>query len=96
MEGNSDNSRFITTVVSFTAETGYDENLVARVMTDQSVKRPFRRFLLVHKSLKRMMVSGMTNDIPEVAAIVEESERDVYCANEQSDNVRNCDGIMTW
>ena len=26
-----------------------------------------------------MMVSGMTDDIPEVAAMVVESERDAYC-----------------
>ena len=26
-----------------------------------------------------MMVSGMTDDIPEVAAMVDESERDAYC-----------------
>ena len=60
----------------------YDENLVTRVMTDNLVKRAFRCLLLVQKSLKRMMVSGMTDDIPEVATIVEESRMDVYCANE--------------
>ena len=26
-----------------------------------------------------MMVSGMTDDIPEVARMVDESERDAYC-----------------
>ena len=31
----------------------------------------------------------MTDAIPEVAAIIEVSERDVYCANEQLDGVRN-------
>ena len=93
LEGNGENYRFTTgtTVVSFTAETGYDENLVGRVMTDKSVKKTFRRFLLVQKSIKRMMVSEMTNGISEVATMVEESDRDVYCTNEQFDDVRNCD-----
>ena len=46
-----------------------------------------------------MMVPGMTDDnyynIPEVAAMDEESERVVYCANKQFDEVRNCDHILT-
>ena len=65
-------------------------------MRDKSAKRTFRRLLLIQNSFKRMMVSGMTYVIPEVAAMVEESERDVHCANEQFDDVINCDHIMTW
>ena len=43
-----------------------------------------------------MMVSGMNDyHIPEVAAMCEEPERGVYCANEQLGNVINCDHIMT-
>ena len=37
---------------------GYDENLVTRVMTDKSTIS-----LLIKKTPKRMMVSGMTDDI---------------------------------
>ena len=66
----------------------YDENLVTRVMTDNLVKRASRCLLLVQESLKRMMVSGMTDDIPEVATIVEESRMDV-CANELFNDIIN-------
>ena len=36
-----------------------------------------------------MMVSGMTDDIIWV-----KSKKGVYCANEQFDDVRNCDHVM--
>ena len=41
------------------------------------------------------MVSGMTYDVPEVEAMVEQPERDVYCANKQFYDVRNCDHMKT-
>ena len=67
----------------------YYENLVARVMTDNLVKRAFRCLLSIQESLKRMMVSGMTDDIPEVATTVEGSRMDVYCANELFNDIIN-------
>ena len=57
-------------------------------MTDKSVQRAFRGPLLVEKSLKHMVVSGMTDGTPNVAAMVEESERYVYCDNDYFDEVK--------
>ena len=48
-------------------------------MTDKLIPSTIRRLLILQKSLKRMIVSEMTEDIPEVATMVEESERDAYC-----------------
>ena len=70
-------------LVSLLRQATIQTNLVAGVITNKSIKIIFRRFLLVQKLIKRMVVSGMTNDTPEIAAMFEESERDVYCANEQ-------------
>ena len=52
---------------------GYGEYLVTRMITDISV----RGHLRVEKSIKRMMVSGMTETITEVVAMVEESYMDI-------------------
>ena len=70
---------------------GYSENTSGnRIVMDNSVQRAFRGTLLVEKSLKHMVVSGMTDD---VAAMVEWSARYVYCDNEHFDDDRNCDHI---
>ena len=64
-------------------------------MTAKSVQIAFRCPLLEEKSLKHTVVSGMTDDTPNVAAMVAESERNVYCDNEHFDDVRNCDHIRS-
>ena len=70
---------------------GYSENTPGnRIVTDNSVQRAFRGPLLVEKSLKHTVVSGMTDD---VTPMVEGSARYVYCDNEHFDDVRNCDNI---
>ena len=70
---------------------GYDENLVTRVMTDKS------SISLLRKLLKRMMVAGMTDDIiSQKSYLWVKSKKGLYCANEQLDDVRNCDQVMTW
>ena len=49
----------------------YDENPVTRIMRDKSVKRAFSSLLLVQKSLKRKMMSEMTDAVPKVTAMGE-------------------------
>ena len=63
------------------SEIGYDENLIIRVITDKSSK------------LRKRMVSGMTDDIFQKSNIWG-VRRGVYCANEQFDDVRNCDHVV--
>ena len=56
---------------------GYDENLVIRVMSDNS------SISFLRKLFKRMMVSGMTDDIIfQKSHLWVKSKKGLYCASE--------------
>ena len=60
-------------------ETVYGENSVTHMLTGKSVQRAFRGHLLVDKCLNHVMVSEISEDNPQFAAMVEQSE-EMYTA----------------
>jgi hypothetical protein len=59
-------------------EVVYGENAVMHMMTGKSVQRAFRGHLLVDKCLHRLAMKAVIDGNPELASLVEETEKKTY------------------